>query len=895
MISIFDKLNSFVLEFKSELSEFDTHQFKEACSFLEEAEIGAINMISPSMYTDYITKSIESLQSVSSNIDMLYDFFSKIYKSAYIDDKNISIPLQNDNDIEKIRPEYLKNISADFEVTVKKILQNELDMSDIKKKYISGDYFSKMKKQLAKTTVTMNDVRDLLFMDSPTIVKVTGTYIQSSTLPFLRSFNQNMKELTVLSANVTGSISSTYAEINDTLSAVNAMVDTGKIDKTEKRTIDYCKVNIIRGYMNMCAYVSALLIRKISYLTYNIMAYTNLYNTIHNYFPEGDLVLHESVLDGDLNDIDDDTLLDSIVDDDLRIIIPHIQNAITKKKMEISNIIAKKQNIKLNFNQDLDVTKYPYDTYPYAYANKTIIDIIECLKTFESMLSTDLVVDDIIQKSGLSETFTSKYSNVLSVIPSIQYYTSQMNSEDENMYSVVTLSLYNDISHFETNVKIISDNIHKCYVYIESLIKSFEINDRNMDDNSFNELKSFTESLMKNYKDYILLLTKKLLDRLDNLTETLDDSNMEDWSEPESFVPYDYSFEAFSASLNDIYVEESKKFSSMLREYNALRLKKEKGVNIVYEDVAEADSEKTTVTVKTDASQQNENKKTETEGGASTQKTDGDKKSIIDTFKEWFRNIINKFSSKSDKMSKDNSAWIARVKGSIQSLNTDNTTITVAKYEEVTSEKITSDINNAITKINSINSSNLPNELKSGKSKAELYIFSSIPEKIGNETSLSGRIKQFLIHGKSGKSNLVSYSGEDAKSKINEMISFVENYGKMYKDITNNLQKLSDAAANKQTDIINSVGNKSVNESVLFEANQNEVKQNGVTVSTDKDSKEKINTSSVITSIVREYCGAVLTVVEKKYLDYVKVLNKLAPNESSKPEDITDNKDNKEE
>ena len=106
-----------------------------------------------------------------------------------------------------------------------------------------------------------------------------------------------------------------------------------------------------------------------------MMAYVNLYNMIYNYFPEGELILHESVIDGDLSDIDDSTLVQSIIDNDLNVIIPHIQNAIEKKKMELANILSKKYNRTILLNQKINSEKYPYDIYPYASANKTIADI----------------------------------------------------------------------------------------------------------------------------------------------------------------------------------------------------------------------------------------------------------------------------------------------------------------------------------------------------------------------------------------------------------------------------------------------------------------------------------------------------------------------------------------
>lgn len=895
MSKFLDTINSFVLEFKEELSAYDINQFKSNYSYMKEGKLPSLTgMISPYLYCDYITKTLDNLSGVTNNIDEMEEFFSKVYKSAYLADRNITIPLQADEDIDKIRPEYLASVSNDFSIVIKRILDKTIDISDIKKKYVSGEYFDKIKKQLVKTTVVVNDVRDLMKMDSPTMVKVDNMYLQNNVIPFLRSYTQNAKDLTAIGLNLKGRINDTYMDITNTINAINDMQTSGKIDANTITTINYYKYNFIRGYMNLCAYISGMLIRKISYYTYNMMAYVNLYNMIYNYFPEGELILHESVIDGDLSDIDDSTLVQSIIDNDLNVIIPHIQNAIEKKKMELANILSKKYNRTILLNQKINSEKYPYDIYPYASANKTISDIAECMKEFETNIQNpDLVVDDVIEKSRLSETFTTKYGNVLTSIPNIDYYITQstLNLGEEDCS--VMLALFNDIDHFEKNVKIISDNIYRVYKYIEALIDKYSVNSNGMDEPTFSEVNSFLNQLMKNYKDYILLLTKRILDRLDNLTDALEDAEVDDGSE-EVFVPYDYAFSTYSERYDDIINIEKELFEEMYKEYYALRNHKDRGVKIVYEEVKEADSNTTTATVQTDANTQHEKPSEKEENN--TQKQDNTtinnpekKENLVDKFLKWFRGIIDKFKNKSKTMTTTNNKWLAGVKNDILNLNTDNTTITLAKYEGLEIKKLSSDITTTINKINAIYPSNLPNELKGGRNKAESYLFGTIPAKISKADSFGARIKQFFTHGNTEKTSLVSYSGADAKSKIEEMIGFCEGYQNMYTKLSDELDKLTKAAADKQSAIVDSLNSgsntKPTTESVMLEADQNEVKVGKTQSSGSEESKEKLNASTMLTSITREYVGSILTVVEKKYLDYIKVLDKLAPKKTDEKPD----------
>lgn len=885
--------NSFILEFKKGLSEFDINEYKKMANIVTEGVVVDSIMapvMNPELYTRYINKSVDELNGVVSMSYELDEFFSSIYKSVALNDKNITIPLLSDDDIEKIRPDYFKTVAADFSINMKKILDGSLSESDIRKKFISGDYFNKLRKQLVKTDITFtSDIKELMSLDSPAMVKIDNTFIQNNTISFLRAFPQNVKDLTVIATNVKGAINSSYADIREVINDMNDRQSAGKILSDKIRLVNFYKYNFIRGYLTLCSYVCAMLIRKISCYTYNMMSYSTLQNTIYNYFPEGNLVLHESIMDGKLDDIDDTTLLNSIIHNDLNVVVPHVQATIGKKKMEIANLMARKYQYKLTYMQDVDSTKYPYDVYPYVAVNKTIHDIANNLHTFEvNVKNPDLTVDEIIEKSDLSETFLTKYRDILSKVTEISYYTSQFDIE-LNKNGEIFLALFNDISHYEKNVKIISDNIHRCYMYLESLVELYSTNTNNVDDATFNELNSFINQTMKNYKDYILQLTKRLLDRLDNLTDTLDDIDMtSDNSNIEQFVPYDYYLDAMKESYTDIELMECEIFESMMKEYHSMREKKERGVTIVYEEVTEApagNNAKSSVSVGHQSPTENQNasqaNSTSASNASNSSGSNERRETLIQKFLNWIEEKLTQFKNNILKITKTNNTWLASVKADLLGLNTENIAITVAKYENVTEEKILRQITSATTKINGINPSNLPPELKGKRSQAELYVFGEIPQKLANEDSFGGRLRHFFMYGKTEKRSLVTYSGNDAKQKIENMIEFCENYSKVSNNIANKLTELTNAAADKQTEIINSLGQKKVQESVILEAEAGTASQNNKVLNTSSDNNDKINTSNIVTSITRDYAAAVLTLMEKKYLDYIAVLDKLVPKDKT--------------
>lgn len=893
-----DLVNQLVLEHKKDLSFYDIDNFIYAQSQMIGESVTQALLPDPTKYCQYIDKIIGYADRVTMTPEALADFYSKIYKSPLINEKNITIPVQAMEDIEKIRPEYLSSVPMEFDKVITQILKGTIKESEIRTKYVSGEYFNKLRKQIVKTSIPYNDVKDLMVNENPAVVSVTTTYIQSSIIPFLKSYNQNVKDLTVIAQNAKGRIINTCAEMNNSMNAISTLEASGKLDAKQLRMMTYFKYNMYRQYMNTCAYLVTLLIRKMKYYTFNIMSFINLYNTIYNYFPEGEYVLHEYVEGNEISDLDDSTLLNSVLNNGLNVILPYVQSAINRKRIQLSNLIAKRHNIQLNYQDMENDNKYPYDTHPYAVINNSVISIVNDLHNFEvNSQDPNMIVDDVLAKSHLDIPFISQYSDTLVNTDSMDFYTAQgalIKDDDES----VMMSLYSDLSAFEKNASSISNNIAKAYQYIEALVQKFEMNTNDLDDNTYNEYKSTLDDVMKNFKEYALYVTKKLLSRLENMIALMDDGTPdENPSDPTPEAPANYANLSYQEAYDEICDLEKIVFESVLKEYYAKRKAKETGVKVIFEETGEAPADNSNPSVKTDANTQhtqnnaNDNKTTTT-----TQNTET-KESVVEKFKKWLQDLLNKFKDKSARLTGTNSKWLASVKADILGLDTSNTTISLAKYEGVDGQTLNGNIQSALNKINGINASSLPADLKS-KAKAETYIFSSIPSKVGNEDNFVARIKQFYTFGNTDKTTLVTYSGDDAKTKIANIIEFCEGYENTYKTVSSALDKLGQAASKKQQDIINALGTqaqattttsgnnnqaKPATESVIIEAQTQAVNVNGSATGDSKENKEKISASSMITSVTREYTGAILTVLEKKYLDYIKVLSKLAPKKENAP------------
>lgn len=855
-----DLNNSLVLKHQKNLSEISVMEFTGMLSRAGRAAIGlnVANKIEPSSYVDYLNKTIMNIENIQVEPETLQGFFSQVYTSPLVDESNFAIAFRSDEDIEKIRPEYLSVIASDVNNTIRKILAGTEKETDIKKMIISGEYENKLKKQLVKTTLRLNGTRDLLILDSPPIVKIDKFFIQNNIIPFLSSYKQNTDELITIARKAIGRINDLTNSLNSLFNALSQSIQSGKVPENKLNLIGYYVFNMKTISMRLCAYITSMIIRKMAFYSFNVTACVELYNGLSEMFPEMEKILHESVMDGDLTDVDNDTLMQSVINGSLNVIRPHVQKVVGMKKLEVSNAMSQKFNKKIDFIAGFDIdNRHPYDSRIYSAIDASFIEIINNLHTFEIMSKDpEAIVDDIIEESNLSETFITKYDKIISRVSDISFYS--MDGR-ENGTSDMALSLFNDILHYETNTDIIVGNMSKCYHYIHELIKSFDVNNYNLQDESYNELKSFLDTTMKNYKEYVIRIVRSLLERLDNMTEALsftsilpkDDGNFDNIQ--------DYSLESYAEAYDDRNYADKLIFESLMRQHEQEKAFKERGVRLVYEET-QTTNKTPEPTVSTDAQKQHADNKTDqqatnTQNTVNGNNTDKNKKGIIERFTEFIEKILQKFREKSKKLTDKNNKWLASVKKDILALDTANTTITLAKYEALVPETILTDIQSATSRISSLNASSLPAELKTSGSKAELFLFNRVPEKVGNEESFSARIKRYYTYGNTAENNLASYSGEEAKRQIGEMITYCEKYSTVYVQISDSIKKLSDAASKKQNEIILS----------------NNKTQNSQTDSTES------NVSGVITSATRDYTGAILTVLEKKYSDYIKVLSKLAP------------------
>lgn len=889
-------LNSFVVDHKRAETSFSQENFISNMKFFSEATTIDSKIVSQlydsTIYGRYIAKAVDNLNAMKC-VDYVYldKFFSDVYTSAPLEGKGIIIGLQDVSEIEKIRPEYLSSIPIFFDNYLKAILAGKKKKSDIDREVLNGVFKDRLKRQLVKTTLIVNDTRDLMKIDSPNLVKVDEIFIANNIIPFIRAYSQEVDLLNRIAEQTIARIANANDDIKSSVDALNNMISSGKLDDDTIYKAKYFAFNMQSQYMSICAYISAMLIRKIAYYTYNMRAIQHLYNLIIAYFPEAEGVLHESVLNGKLDDIDSTELLNSIIGGDLSIILPKIHDVVNRKKIEIANLSAKYMDTKLTAMDDINNNDGEYDNTPYLELCNTFDQIANQLHDFElAIKDPDVVMDDVLTNLGLDVSYVSKFTEIVNKARDTYSYDSMITN---HMTDAAAKSLYNEISDFEKNVSDISSKATKVYVYIQALEKAYDVNNGHLDNPTYIEAKEIIENIMSDYKDYCLSVARCIVNRLDNLSHILIENFGDERKIVESTVyPSEnidiYEAIGFVASYDYVLKESAEIFTELMKDYKSMKAHRDRGVKLVYEaeqvpadgsgstggnnqasangsgtqDGGNGGGQVKTAEVTTDGPVKTAAQK---ESDSTNGKNNANEKGIIQAFLDAIKKIKDQWLNKMRQLMSKNGGWLGRVTNKLKSIDPSNVTISIAPYEAVTENTITNLFNTAKTKINSISPDNLPNEIKNGTASARKFIFPDIPD-VKRAESWKQSLSLYFTWGKTAsidmkQNKLMVYKGDEATKQINTMIDYCANYDKLANTIDRLIEDLDKVAADKQTAIINS---KSGNNE------QNQVQQNN----------DKTNMNSVITTVVSDFNKAVFTATEKKYLDYFHCLRKLAPQDA---------------
>lgn len=540
--------------------------------------------------------AVENLQSIRLRKDEVTQFFSGIYDSDELEDHPITTALKDTSVIGEIRPQALQLVVDEIGLNVNQIVAKTITKDQLKQKYFKDPRYFLMYKKRAVATTLPYDVDYKTLVSTPMLAVPTTVnegFLTNQVLPFLRSFDENVKELSLAASRLEIVMERGCENMKDYMKTYNSLSNS-QIDFKTGELVSYYLFRIGRMFIDLCNYTTFMIVRKINTFTFNVNALMELYNKFSSYYPQGVDVMHESVLDGMFDGIDDTDTMCSMVDGDasvLRIVAQRIRDShLSDIEMRLDHIA----DDRLHSLLDNKISETEYVTH--AYDNITsILDALE--KSIISLKANSkdpyMVCDDLLKKVGLDQPLTERFASLLGSIPDIETYVSAT-ERYQSTKETVMCTILNELGAFGDITSSMAEKMRQIASDIRETSENMRlnVNDEYPTTELVDEVRAFLNDLETDFQNLILDIVKKLMDRLRKLDSHLT-TLLEENSEPEpEMVPVANEMDDFIKEAVLVNIECEKLFASyearMFKwDLECERLKKVHGENPFFYEVGE--------------------------------------------------------------------------------------------------------------------------------------------------------------------------------------------------------------------------------------------------------------------------------------------------------------------
>lgn len=899
--------NTFLFEETEIMNEYDEANFVNNLNFYKEGVEKVLSVVitkDGESKIDMISSAMDHLKDICGDYKELVAFFEGIHDSTKLDDLPLATKVYNMSAIEKIRPQYLRQITTDISLAIDKFLKDKMSKREIENIYLTDGYLLNCKKQLARTSIPYNlDPKDMTRYDCGVIVNINGEFIDSTIFPFLRNIPQFVKDLEVTAANTMSAIRYGYDEVEVYATVVDNLLKENKITVEQFRFLNKFLYKAIRNFMNAASYLTFIMLRKIGIVASNMTTYKELQIKILNYFPEGERVLHEHVMDGSFNDIDGDALVHSILLNDNSLFRSVIQTIVNRERSDLSYVFGNCSNDDDHSIIDLELQNHPFKDVCYKNAIgifRQLADSFDCIRA--NAKDSQIPFDDIINKCGLSDPLTSRFTSVIHDISNVKDYEyligKDLSMEDKKRIYFMAL---NELTGAEKLMDELSETICDTYNKYLELEEDLNQGDTLVFGNSetVKELLQFLDDFDAEYRQLVLAILQGFISRFKELQNTIntiekelfvnpDVNNLQLESDDEVFDFGSYMLESSSEineSINQIV------FESLLREYYKERVYYETGMKVVYEAGLA-----TSASATNDGTNNNQNKSNNT--------NNNNQKSFKDQMEAIINAIRNFFTKSKDMLEgiienqSGNLTWLQNNREALINRNFTGMTFNVLPYEKyVSTDQILTDIQSLQTNVSNLNSNNISkyNTQRSLNS----YLFKFMENNAGSTEDIS-EVANKYYKVKNAPLEVMPYKGGQAKALMPVMIDYCIAF---YSSFSSDLLKRLDDLSKTTTDVLNKMS--VIKESVVLEADGDNNNQNGnqnnqqnqknnTKPSVQKDTTgssvrgndgKKVETDSTYTIIkwlnrsVQAFSSAVLNAARDRNYDYLKIIQAAAPRE----------------
>ena len=852
-------------------NHYNLLDYENFCTVQEAVVQKSPIQIATNVYQKTDMQNSGFLQDAISNLDMItvdntkiIDFFSKVNASDRLNEVPIATPIRDVTEIGQIRPRYLDAYLGEVEKTVDDILKGKItSKEELQNSQLSENEVLRYKKGLVRTKIPYDyNYKTLIRTDSKsTPIEINEISLTKQILPFLKTFPDIVKTMKDDVGELQKTMHEGFQKLQTYSATFNDASKNQSVAPGASRLAAYYLYSAGRTYLDLVNYTVFMMVRKINNYAFNVNAMIDLYNQLMNYFPEGEYIMHEyvleSVLDGSFRDIDDMDMVFQMLNGDASVL-----KSVANRLQEVySNdlAIADGRTGMDQGHSDMDyrIDENDYDLQPYESIDNMLEAVRKSVNTLrDSLKDPYLSFDDVVQRSGLIDTLVSRFSSVTAGISDVSVYTDEIDNEETDFTNQeVLLTILNELRHFNENI----DQIAKDTKEIYDNISSIELDVRSNTNGEFNaipmddELETFLHNLKVGFQDLILVVSQNFMTRLTNLDDaakSIIDGNKPSAEDPDLYDDNDYEKEAVleSIELDSLFYRE---FAREKKE-ELLGMKFDSVFSLVMEaddDNQGGNNQQQNKNGTIEVTNQNQANQSAQEGNQNNNSQGGNNKSIgnrisniigdlVSRIKEFFNRILNKFRNSIDRQSGRNRKWLEDNKEAIMNRKVRGIALNMYPYDKEMPGRLPEEIQKVTGAIKGMTKEKIDG-MDNAAIEKELFSFINISA----DSSIEDKIVQWNTTGKNAM-EVQKYENSAIEREIPTMFEYCENYyGNFNTDVTNAIENL-------QKSLETTVKN-------LKEAKAENVRY--------------------LNKVASYYAGAVLNAIRDRNYAYLKTLKALVP------------------
>lgn len=677
--------------------------------------------------------------------------------------------------------------------------------------------------------------------------------------------------------------------------------------------------NANRDFLSVMKFLQYAAIRKVNTLEHNIKCCSELSNRLNfivNAYPAATVILKEAS-DTDIIRTDDDIALGKrLLDGNSDAYHELAKNSYDFHKSLLLQIFGSNEEPDNTVNKFVDGHAYDQDPYNSILELTTLIGA--GLDKMAAMATDNIiVVDDIIEASGLSITLDAQRHDKIKMLEDTQKYDSATTTEMSGNIDIYREILH-EIKDYPRNMKIIAKSISDTYKKLGILRGQLDLNLNGEFKNirAVVELKQYLISLDEEFINLAQMISSAMMNRLRKIV--VDAEKISVHIEQERIVPFGmqtYEDVDYEVLASEIMLEYQKDYTDILMKsmHDAfMNAWTKKTFHKEYITEAEA-TIGTTNTTDTTAGTNNAAAAKNT--GEQKQNIQNRLQALKDAIRKQFEEMLNKFKANINKMmitQADNSkvsyaAWIDANADALLNRSYTNVKLEILPYEKgMPFDKLLTDVQQFQGQVSGIKAS----EANAMKTDAAVFrrLFSTkgniqLTDDMDLAQCKSTVSDALLKYYKVGNEPLAvqSYSDAALKPLVTDMVNFCKNYfGGQQEQLTTALNNISNAlqtSANgyikEETDYIMSM----VDRIIMEETDEEKGTSTAPKVSTvDNNNTSSSNTgnnqsngeSMSLTKMMDAiqagsvvYSGTVCNAVRDRVVDYYKALQSLLPKQQN--------------